>query len=688
MRGKLPMGFVVQNGEVESNAVPNPIALPQGFQISSEKPTAQPQEPYVDKIPAGAMPMALEDLAIQSGELDVDPLGTVAKTVLKESPEIAGSVFGGIEGFNIGRRFGTPAAVGGSIVGSILGSTGGKEVSQGLGIKEDQTLSQNILESTKEELVGRGILTGLGVASKVAAPVVSPVVNKAKSLFGIEAEKPIEDLFLSSSIFDPSLNNPRSIIDAQENILNKRMLTTFEETGGKADAQRMEKLAKRVMESRKYLDSQSNFLANREVINDKLRKALSPKQGFDRVDLAMSDSVKDSFNAALKSFAPKFKSIENELIASRKAATLPVGDTPKLIESQRELLNQKLGRKQADVLIKTINSQLGKPRVSLADLKEIDNSIDNLLPKFSESKDVQSKIAGVYSSSIKPLLRDMKTQALVKEPQNSALEKGLSLEAQFAELAEQRGAILNSRIGKALGLSENVQIKKGVKPSALAGKVFESPQTWEETKTILQLVNPQLIAPLEQAYKIKTLSKITNKNGDVTLSGLKKVLEDERDLVLSVGGEQYLKALEDSRLITAALETTKNIADSAFKASTQEKILTNMGRVLINPLTPKYPLFSGIMTKAKKGIGLGDVSDRDLFNTMRGERGQEMLSKLTGTFMDDPKAYNTYLQFVRELNRINNAEVKPVDRETFEAELGSVMIDVQAALKEFGNKEE
>jgi hypothetical protein len=48
---------------------------------------------------------------------------------------------------------------------------------------------------------------------------------------------------------------------------------------------------------------------------------------------------------------------------------------------------------------------------------------------------------------------------------------------------------------------------------------------------------------------------------------------------------------------------------------------------------------------------------------------------MSKTFLDDPTAYNQYVQLVREIKKVNDS-VEAVPREDFEAEMGAMIADI------------
>lgn len=650
---------------------------------------AQPIQQNTPKIPVGALPMGLQDIMLQTGEAveDSTAMNQAMQSIAQQSPEIAGGITGGLAGEKLGRPLGGAGRLAGGIIGGVLGSTSGKEAQQAIGLQAQESTAANLGEATKEEAAARAITSTMGITGKLLAPIVKPITREARAfaeslgLMKPQDGKNIEDLFISSSTFNPQTKDARNIIDAQDNILNERMLTVFEETGGKVDAKRALSLAETATKARQVSDAESAFMVNRDDINRRLQKALSGNLATDKVQQVQANAVRDSFNQYFKGFNSKFDAIKSELTPLRSKIKIPTGDAVARVEAKQQEVINSLGEKEGRQLIDLITNSLRtgvdelglKKPFTLQDLKNLDNKVKNLIPKFSDSKEVQSQAAGVYAGEIKPILSNLKTEALKNNPNDKELLKALRLEEQFAKLAEAKGALVNSKMGKALGLTEQRQIAKATKPDRVADVIFESPETWEQTKGILQDVNPKLIPLLADNYKAKVVSSVF-KEGAPQSTQIANLLSKQGEVIKDIAGERYLTALQDAQMITKALETTKGIAGAKLTLQPEDQIMLNVRRFLVHPLAGRVGLMAGLLSIGKQGIGLGKVTDADILKAMTGKEGEKAINNMTRTFLDNPKAYNNYVQFIREVQKVNDS-VEPIDKETFEAQMGAMLSD-------------
>jgi len=267
----------------------------------------------------------------------------------------------------------------------------------------------------------------------------------------------------------------------------------------------------------------------------------------------------------------------------------------------------------------------------------------------------------------------MKIQNVTANPTDDML-KLQALEADFGRLAEEKGRIVNSKVGELIGLAEGKQLKKSIKPKRMADIIFESPDTWEQTKTILQDVNPELIPIVGDSYKAKVVQDLFDK-GEINFSRVSNLLRDQSDVIRDVGGEAYLRNIQDAQQIAAALEKTRTIGTARINLNLEDKLAQNAGRFLVSPIAGRFGTFGAIIAKGKRAIGLGSASDDDIFKAMQGKRGQRILENMSNTFLDDPNSYNTYVQFVREIKKVND-NINPVPREEYEAEMGAMVGDL------------
>ena len=675
-----------------------PVAAP-----VAAPPQQLQQTPEAPKIPLEALPLGLQGFFQQTGE--AVPSETIVGEAIKAgapiSPEIAAGIFGGMKGQKIGRTIaGGPGGLVGGVIGGIGGSVLGKQAQSELGLTKPETLGRSTVEAGKEEAIGRAVTSAAGITGKLLSPFVKPITRKGRqfleSLDLISPAKP-EDLFIKSSTFNPNNPSPRNIIDAQENILNERLLTTFEETGGRTDALRAKKLSDAVADARRVSDANSAFMRNRDVINDRLQRVLKPTTSAERIDKVLGDTIKNSFNAKLKSYNPRFTELESKILPLRSKVKYKTGDVLEKIRGTKAAFEEKLSQKEVESIFALFEKRLQtkipaskildesgnlvrpsaklipKDIITSKELKSLDNEIESLLPKFSESKNVQSKIAGLYAGNIKPILRDMKIRNAAENPTNNML-KLQALEADFGKLAEEKGRLVNSKVGELIGLAEGKQIRKSIAPKRMANIIFESPDTWQQTKAILQDVNPRLIPIVGDSYKAKIIQDVFDK-GEINFSRVSNILRDQSDVIRDIGGDVYLRNLQDAQQIAAALEKSRAIGTARINLNLEDKIAQNAGRFLLHPLAGRIGFFGGIIARGKKAIGLGAANDADIFKAMQGENGQRILENMSNTFLDDPTAYNTYVQFVREIRKIND-NVNPVPREDFEAEMGAMVGDL------------
>jgi hypothetical protein len=656
-----PMRDITQLSDEELSAI-----------IDKEKP----------KTPIQALPLGLQQYAQQlPQEFEVADTTPVEKALiegLKITPEMAGGVYGGITG----ARFGVP----GSIIGGIAGAATGKEAQQKLGFEPDIPLKSTIKEATVEEAIGRAIAAPLLLGKRfIYDPVKNIIADKssatqeaipenAKKLFRKlriidESNKPTNlgknpDLFINSRIFDPKDPTPKNIIDAQKNLFNERLLTVFEETGGAADAKRAQELSDIIAKTKGGSEAESKFLTNRRTINTTLQKKLSATSDQSTLDRNLGQALQSSFNNKLKSFNPKFNELNKQIVPLRPKVKYNAFNTYQKLQDAKPFIEESLDTKDTKKLYDTIDKYLLEKKpvktVTAKALKNLENDLDP--GTFSESKDVQQKIAGVTSGNILNVLNDMKIQNIRENP-TANMTKLNALDSEFARLAAEKGDFVKSKIGRSLGLREGRQKMKALSPKQIANYVFESPDSIINTRKVLQEVNPDLIPVLDDAYKSRIVKDIFI-NGKINAKKLNTVLKDNTETIEEIAGGKYLENLKDAQMIATGLEASKTIGQ-ALKAAPIEDLPATGLKAAVHPLYSRVKLFGGLLALGKEALGMGKMTDDGLFKAMQGEKAMRYIDNMSNTTLGDPQAYNNYVQFFREAAKIYNIDSEPVSEDEF-----------------------
>lgn len=575
----------------------------------------------------------------------VSGVSNVGSEIAKSKADITGGIGGALTGARMGAPFGPVPATLGGIIGGIAGATMGKEIDQDVFKTRPQTTTlDNTVTSLFEEIGGR-----------VFGRVLQPVFGYGKKLLGLSSNpKTIDDLFISEKKIDPTAAVDKTIGQAEKELFGESKTTVFEATGGRAGAELQVPLDREVLRAASKSSQESAFLKNRREMTETMVSALrgSPTEAAKIVD----EGVKQSMQNAMKKFSNDIDSVRKELLPLRNKATVELPQINQAVESLRTRLFQELPESETRGLLKAFEKHLledgqFKKTVTLDDIQKTFLEIDGTIGKFKTGANVQTKMAGVYADTLKPLLKGYVEVA--GEKATGQNKKIFELQSQFENLAAARGAITGSRIAKTLGLSESAQIGKGKASTKLENAIFESPQTWKEAQDIFDMVNPDLTRVMQDRFKNNLLKSIFDpKAAEIGSSKITSVLKKNgEDLINDVAGPEYLNALKNSRMVSLALETTKGVTKG--KASVPEgTILGDIKRVLALPLAFRLGVFNIVTTGLKKGFGLDVVTDEHLFKISQGESGQRLIEDMINSPLADPRSYNTYIQFVRELGKL------------------------------------
>ena len=662
------------------------------------------------KIPIQALPLGLQQYAQQSPQefeyADTKPVEKALIEGLKMSPEMAGGVYGGITG----ARFGIP----GSIIGGIAGSAMGKEAQQKLGFEPDIPLESTIIEAAGEEAMGRAITAPFLLGKRfIYDPVKNKIADKfsatqeaipenAKKLFRKlniidEFNKPTNlgknpDLFINSRTFDPKDPTPKNIIDAQKNLFNERLLTVFEETGGAVDAKRAQELSDIIAKTKGVSEAESKFLTNRRTINTILQKKLSATSDQSILDRNLGQALQSSFNNKLKSFNPKFTELNKQIVPLRPVVKYNTFNAYQKLQDAKPFIEASLDTKDTKKLYDIIDKyflKYEKPVLNLTnlvrkpiktltakDLKKLENDLDP--GTFSDSKDVQQKIAGVTSGNILNVLNDMKIQNIRENPTANMTTLN-ALDSEFARLAAEKGDLVSSKIGRSLGLREGRQKMKALSPKQIANFVFESPDSIINTRKVLQEVNPDLIPVLDDAYKSRIVKDVFI-NGKIDENKLNTLLKNNTDTIEEIAGGKYLENLKDAQMIASGLEASETIGQALKEAPIEALPATGL-KAAVHPLYNKVKLFGGLLALGKEALGMGKMTDDGLFKAMQGEKAMRYIDNMSNTTLGDPQAYNNYVQFFREAAKIYNIDSEPVSENEFVNAFNNVLYAIKDETK-------
>lgn len=665
-------------------------ALPLGVQMQPDVLSGQIQQPFG------------EDIKVVEDEEFLKDLGPA---------DVVGGITGSIRGAKMGRGAGPVGIVAGSAVGGILGATLGKEVDEELGFRPERTVLENLGQSVKEEAVGRlltPVVGGVVSLGKIPFRYVPDSLRDYGKKIGLLKDTPVEEKILKAEDTGVTgLSRPeRTISEAQEETLGERPLTIFEETGGRAGRDLQAELRNKIDLGAGLIKDQSTYLAARDNIQKKLQQRLKGSQSVATTDTAMEEAVKESFVATRKALSSKLNEIDKQIVKLRPKVNIDAsGLSSRLINKDvRETLKQKLGNEQGSKFFKLIKDDLkkytkaqesvildvsGKPftkapkgQATAADLQSLREDINSKIEQFSPTANVQGKKAGVISDAIFKPLDDYISNALLSS-KNPNATKLAELINQKNALAQTKGLIDDTKVGRLLGTTEIAQKTKAKTEKQIENLIFSSPETWKQTKQALQYSNPTLIAELQEGFKNKIFRETFDpKKGELVSTKLINTLNKySPELIKDVAGESYLKFLEDATLITYGQNFSDDLVRQAIQLKDEQKIMPNAIRRLVHPLAGRVGLMNAFSSKVKRALGLGELSDKYIYEMMKGEKGRRVIDAAINSPLNDPNAYNIYLNFTREAAKVG-AALDPVSKEQFMNSTGALVGDILNTINE------
>lgn len=603
-----------------------------------------------------------------------ETFAAIPKYLYDNAGDIGGSVGGSMAGAYVGAPLGPVGIVGGGIIGGIGGGTAGKEIDEARGTRDENSAWMNALYSTGEELGGRAL-------ASMAKPFVDPLISGAQKMgrkIGIFDEpRSVEDLMMKTDRVDPTESDSVDIRQAQENILGERMLNIYEETGSRAGQGLQARLDKEVMAARNVADTNSSFLKNRKEINNRIKTKLDSPKLIDMSDYQLANDIKGAFTNLYKGYKAELDELQPLRAKYAEQVKIPLKNIEEEIYQQKSLIRQELGDEATGKVYGVLNKYLTKEvdggvefkdSVSYSDLIAMRQEIGDVMGRFNPNKDNQSKVAGIVDAYINPIIKSRADDVMMNAKPGSVEEKAFLVQGAYRDLSEKVSKMQNSSFGRKAGLTETKQAIRDKDQEGLEKLVFNSVDSWRETEDILMQLEDgvEIIDTMQNKFRQNIVKESWNKKaGEFSMSGFQKMREKYGDDVIeAVAGDDYLQALKESQLISIGLEQTGRLRAAQPVLRPDQKIFENMRRYVVHPLAGRVGLMSGLMSKGRNLIGLGNANDEQIMKLMTGDKGQRLVERMLSSPLSDPKSYNTYAQVVRELSKMG-ADVYLLDRKAY-----------------------
>lgn len=632
MRVKLPDGRIIDNvpeGTTKTElmrrleAFDSQQTVPEGA-----NPTTRAE------VTAGAAPSTLTPTPQRDSRTGIDKAQQVVRDV---APEAIGSTAGGMAGAAAGGMIGAVAgppgvAIGaliGGVSGAVAGGAAGRQLGQ-VGELGAESAAQSLKESALGEAEGRVIAR---VVSPAAGALLRGADRTAQALGLKRKASDALDALLLSGPLGQEIPFDR-VIDAQENILGRRMLTVFEESGGRVGAQKTRMVAN-VLDEQRRRNNTINILQKRnDDIRGRITERLGP-QADPAVRAQNAELTRSLMSTEAEKFGEALSGLGAELRNLRRGVKVPlqVEAVNAQLETIAANMAQDVGTLQASRLLRRVEDILvdqGNVRsaVGLDELKDLDEQIKGVIGEFSD-RGTQSRLTGSYAEHVKPFLQNIKLGAAKS---NKKLANVLEKEAVFAEITARKRAL--DDLGEL--------VKDG----------FKGLKTAEDValfKTAMMDVEPLAVEAMQEAVKADVFQSILNESG-VSTAKVSTLLASEAKVakVTEALGPEYAKALEDAVIVNQAMKQLKGFENqSLVKITEQERLGKQAARTALGSIFSRINLIAGVSDEVTRKLLFKGVRDEQLLKALTGPAGERAVS--SNVPLQDPIAYTAYVQLVRSI---------------------------------------
>lgn len=656
-------------------------------------------------IPIDVLPPAMQmQPDVMSGAL-VSPVGetpiqetdelAISSYLQQEAPDIGLSVYGGLKGAKMGKPFGALGQVLGGVLGGVVGSTTGKMAQETpeyravinepeIPEEEKYSVLGALTQSGLEELGGR-------VISGVTAPVTQKAYQGVKRLgdyltakginpFGKSQQQiQFEDALVDYSYIDPTIKEGDNIRVVQERVFGgEKPLTAFEETGGKMGAGLQNLLLDKTSQEGRLSNIPTFYEKERAKYINQLQKHLVGDDALKATDRVTFDALQSTLRDTRNKLDGAVDSASKKMRESGRNIQFNLFDFKERVKDSLPDL-EKLGVKEGREIYKDVNSLIDKftsqksNTVNATKFLDLKKSIENLKGKFSESKEAQAEVAGVISDVINPVIDDVITKNKIVYGNNEKFSTFFEQVDDFTKKAKDRRAFLDSRVVKKLGSKEYRQDKDTLTPKTLSKFVFKDKENYKAVTDMLA-DKPELLEKINAGLKADVFKDIFNSEAkEFNYSALKKKLNDPEfvDIANQIGGKKYVQSLYDTALIQHAYNQTAKATSTGLLPS--QKIGQNLTRYLVHPLAGRIGLSSAILSGARKSLGLGSITDEQMYKFMKSTQGQKVIQDTLNSPLNTPEGYNGYVQLVRELGKAGYEDINLLAAPAFALGVGEIV---------------
>jgi hypothetical protein len=613
------------------------------------------------------------------------------KQIIRQVPEIIGGIGGSALGTAAG---GIP---GGFALG-IAGTAAGKEFSQRyLGAPEKST-GKNIYDALIEETVGRATMGAIhgGAELTTKIPGVKTGVNfiHDKALLpiaerlGLVTKDITPDIIKTSDIFPTGANLPdRTVAEAQTQALGERVLTPFEETAGKRGGREQGKLESEAKVMQQFTGEKPNWQKAREDTMETLKTRVTGDMPLEKIQGATFDAIKKDINFQEKQLSDKIGQVDRELMDLAPQVNVNTQTFIPELAKTRQIFRQKLGSKgdkMFDAILQKYKarSKANGTLMDAANLRAFKADMQDMMGNFADNKDVQKQAAGVISDTVNPIL-DNAIEITKNSPlgQTPIAKQYLSKWAEYSDLAKQKGELLKNPLIRKLGARESTQVIKNLSPDKFSKIIMDDPKAYEYVRTAFA-GKPEILNKIHRDLKTRVFEdvyvpgKAGNQIGGFDIPTIGKYLSDPRKLnfLKQIDPEGHLpNELLNVALIQRGLNASAPTPIGKGVNPTDEIFNNAAKAITANQTSSKVSVFSALYTKARQLLG-GSISDKKLYEMLKGEKGQKLIERSIVTPLNSPQAYNLYAEIIKEYGKYD----KSMNQQQFDSGVAATIHSINA----------
>jgi hypothetical protein len=330
--------------------------------------------------------------------------------------------------------------------------------------------------------------------------------------------------------------------------------------------------------------------------------------------------------------------------------------------------------------------------VTLAEMISLDRNVRNRLPNFSQSAEVQDRVVAAYDKRVFESLiepRMTSSRAVAFEDQVIS-DKELAALLLRDEEAAKIAAFTGSKLAKRVGTTEARQALKGAEAKELRKIIFDDPQIMRETLDLMELVSPDALPKFKAFLRNDVVSELTDpKLGEITFNKIKGFRNKVSDETLETAfGPEFVQNLNDVQLIKLGMGNL-GVTAKGTVVDPLEELGETIGKIVATPLQGRVKMFSALTTELKEFFGLGSVSDRQIYQALRGEVGEQLFDNLQKAPLADPATATLVNQLFRELGKIGVKTRDSMSRNEYMDAANAAMLEFEQEFnKNFPNARE